>query len=101
MQEEDFDVTEPLDISDADLDIWDSNPAAGPPPPPKVDSVLRCTKLFVSLSQIQGQVLKKLYGMKTEHQNPQKTAEVVQHLDSMLNACKSGGVSTTFRTKCD
>lgn len=92
MQEEDFDVQQPIDISDEDLDAWNANPAAGPAPPPGLDKLttLSCLKAFFALSTIQGEVLKKLYGMKVHMRDPQKTAEVVLHLDSLLNACTSG-----------
>lgn len=89
MQEEDFDVQQPLDISDEDLDVWNADPSAGPAPPPGPDKLttLSCLKAFFELSSIQGQVLKQLYGMKAHTRDPQKTAEVVLHLDSLLNAC--------------
>lgn len=88
MQEEDFDIADPLDITDEALDDWELNGKSSPPSLPMEPTLVSGSKCFVALNRISGRVLRMLYGMKSENQTAQKTAEAVCHLDSLLNACE-------------
>ncbi|ORY82329.1 fungal-specific transcription factor domain-domain-containing protein [Leucosporidium creatinivorum] len=86
MQEEDFDISDPLDITDEALDAWELNGKSSPPSLPTEPTLVSGAKCMVALTKIQGRVLRMLYGMKSEEQTAQKTAEAVCLLDSLLNA---------------
>lgn len=85
MQEEDFDLTPALDISDEALDDWELHGKGSPIPSsvdePRAMSGMACV---VSLQRITGQVLRRLYTGNSPHQ----TTESVCFLDSLLNECE-------------
>jgi hypothetical protein len=89
MQEEDFDLTDPLDISDEALDEWDRNGKGSPPPTPSTfPTYVSGSKCMINLQRIAGTVLRLLYGMNQENRSAQKTTEAVCKLDSLLNECR-------------
>lgn len=88
MQEGDYDLKEAADVSDEALDEWELNGKGSPPPPPTHPTPVSGMKCMTELTKITGTILGLLYGMKSELQTPQKLAESVSHLDSLLNACE-------------
>ncbi|KAI5477108.1 Zn(2)-C6 transcription factor [Pseudohyphozyma bogoriensis] len=83
--ESDVDLTEPLDIGDADLDAWNE---AGPTTQPILSTVpgpMAAVGCMRRLQYIMGRILRSLYGMNRQPNPPQKASEAVQELDSMLN----------------
>lgn len=93
MQEEDFDLLEAVDITDEALDEWELKGKDFVPTPPSEPTPVSGHKCMVALTKITGTVLRLLYGMKSEMQTPQKLAESVCYLDSLLNACESSGAA--------
>lgn len=88
LHDEDFDLREPLDLSDDELDLWELA-GKGSPPVQSNGGFYSGAKSWRGLTRITGMILRSLYGMRSEAQSAQKIGEQVQYLDSLLNACES------------
>ncbi|GAA6051492.1 hypothetical protein JCM3770_004560 [Rhodotorula araucariae] len=92
IQDDDMDVSVPLEISDEDLWAWDQAAHAAlarsePPPPPPASVREGAPSIWASaveLHRIMGRALKLLYGLKRDKSHEQ-TVKSVAELDSALN----------------
>lgn len=88
LQDEDFDLEEPLNIDDKDLDEWNLKGSQFPPPPPPlIPTPIAAIKCLVGLQRIMGRTMRMLYGINRSLSS-QKATEAVCELDSQLNQCK-------------
>ncbi|KAK4058303.1 Gypsy retrotransposon integrase-like protein 1 [Microbotryomycetes sp. JL221] len=86
MHDEDYDLQAPTDMTDEELDEWEMNGKASPPASLSLPNRPSISKAWIGLTKINSIVLRSLYGMRAEVQTPQKVAEHVCYLDSLLNA---------------
>ncbi|BGP46623.1 Gypsy retrotransposon integrase-like protein 1 [Rhodotorula kratochvilovae] len=93
IQDDDMDVSVPLEISDEDLTAWELATRAAlarnePPPPPPASVREGANSIWTSaveLHRIMGRALKLLYGLKRDKSHEQ-TVKSVAELDAALNA---------------
>ncbi|KAK4050085.1 Gypsy retrotransposon integrase-like protein 1 [Microbotryomycetes sp. JL201] len=86
INDDDYDLLAGADVTDDELDEWEANGKASPPASALQADRPHTAKAWLSITKIQGIVLRTLYGMKSEIQSPQKISEHVCYLDSLLNA---------------